>query len=77
MCSLLACKKPLICDPPDLAEESKPSPAQKAKNESPGESLGESPRVLADPPKTSQKRVSGVKKNWVIFDSQSLQETRF
>ena len=28
------------CDPPDLAEESKPSPAQKVKKESPGESLG-------------------------------------
>ena len=62
--------------PPDLAEESKPSPAQKVKKESLGESLGESPRVLADPPKTSQKRVSGVKKQ-VIFDSQSLQKTRF
>ena len=33
-------------------------PAQKVKKESSGESLGESPRVLADPPKTSQKRVS-------------------
>ena len=42
---------PFSCDPPDLAEESKPSPAQKVKKESPGESVGESPRVLADPPK--------------------------
>ena len=38
------------CEPPDLAEESKPSPAQKVKKESPGES----PRVLADSPETSQ-----------------------
>ena len=38
-------------DPPRLAEESKPSPAQKVKKESSGESLGESPGVLADPPK--------------------------
>ena len=35
--------------------ESKPSPAQKVKRESPRESPGESPRVLS---KTSQKRVS-------------------
>ena len=62
--------------PPGLAEESKPSPAQKVKKESAGESPRGSPRVLTDPPKTSQKRVSGVKKQ-VIFDSQSLRETCF
>ena len=52
----------MFVTPPDLAEESKPSPAQKVKKESPGECVGESPGVLADPPKTSQKRVFGVKK---------------
>ena len=45
--------------PPDLAEESKPSPAQKVKKESPGESLGESPRVLADPPKRVKNESPG------------------
>ena len=64
------------CDPPELAEESKPCPAQKVKKESPGESLGESPRVPADPPKRVKNGVSGVKKQ-VIFASQSLQKTRF
>ena len=44
---------------PDLAEESKPSPVQKVKNESPGESLRESPRVLADPPKRVKNESPG------------------
>ena len=64
------------CDPPDLAEESKPSPAQKVKEESLGESLGESPRVPADPPKRV-KNESPEPKKQLIFDSQSLQKTRF
>ena len=46
-------------DPPDLAEESKPSPAQKVKRESPGESLGESPSVPADPPKRVKNESPG------------------
>ena len=48
-----------LATPPDLAEESKPSPAQKVKKESPGESLGESPRVLADPPKRVKNESPG------------------
>ena len=43
---------------PPLAKESKSSRLKKSKKESPGESLGESRRVLADPPQKSQKRVS-------------------
>ena len=39
-----------LSPPPPLAEESKPSPAQKVKKESPGESPDQSRRVLADPP---------------------------
>ena len=37
-----------------LAEESKPFPAQKVKKESPGDSLGESPRGPGRSPPTSQ-----------------------
>ena len=48
---------PMSCS--HLAEESKPSPAQKVKKESPGESLGESPRVLADPPKRVKNESPG------------------
>ena len=65
-----------VATPPDLAEESKPSPAQRVKKESPRESLGESPRLPADPPKRV-KNESPESKKQVIFDSQSLQETRF
>ena len=59
-----------ICDP-DLAEESKPSPAQKVKKESPGESLGESPRVLADPPKRVKNESPGdsASQKSPVFDS--------
>ena len=62
-------------DPLCLAEESTPSPAQKVKKESPGESPGESPRVLADPPKRVKNECLDSENG--IFDSQSLQETRF
>ena len=44
------------CDPPRLAEKSKPSPPQKSKRKS--ESPGSSERSLPTPPKKSQKRVS-------------------
>ena len=43
----------VVTPPPGRA-----SPAQKVKKESPGESPGESAKVLSDPLKTSQKRVS-------------------
>ena len=63
------------CDPPRLAEEAKPSPAQKVKK-SLRESLRKSLRGSWPSPPPSQEWVSGVEQQ-VIFDSQSLLETRF
>ena len=66
----------LVLRPPRPGRGVKTLPGSKSQKRVSGGVSGESLRVLADPPKTSQKRVSGVKEQ-VIFDSQSLQETRF
>ena len=69
-----------LATPPDLAEESKPSPAQKVKKESPGESLGESPKVLADPPKRGKNESPGdsaSQNSPFFFDSGDSFLTRF
>ena len=70
---MLALRSP----PPARGVQSLPS--SKSQKGSPGESPGEFPRVLADPPKTSQKQISWRLrvKNHLFFGSGDSFLTRF